>query len=93
MGKFRVEIKTVAQKDLKRHFKSGDKATIKKIEIILKELEIDTYSVTGQPEQLKYELTGKWSRRLNQKDRMIYEVHEDVVTVDVLSAMGHYSEK
>jgi len=89
MGKFRVEIKTAAQKDLKRHFKSGDKATIKKIEIILKELEIDPYSGTGQPEQLKYELTGKWSRRLNHKDRMIYEVHEDVVTVDVLSAMGH----
>lgn len=38
MGKFRVEIKTAAQKDLKRHFKSGDKATTKKIEIILKEL-------------------------------------------------------
>lgn len=93
MGKFRVEIKTAAQKDLKRHFKSGDKATIKKIEIILKELEIDPYSGTGQPEQLKYELTGKWSRRLNHKDRMIYEVHEDVVTVDVLSAMGHYSDK
>jgi toxin YoeB len=93
MGKFRVEIKTAAQKDLKRHFKSGDKATIKKIEIILKELEIDPYSGTGQPEQLKYELTGKWSRRLNQKDRMIYEVHEDVVTVDVLSAIGHYSDK
>jgi toxin YoeB len=93
MGKFRVEIKTAAQKDLKRQFKSGDKATIKKIEIILKELEIDPYSGTGQPEQLKYELTGKWSRRLNQKDRMIYEVHEDVVTVDVLSAIGHYSDK
>ena len=93
MGKFRVEIKTSTQKDLKRHFKSGDKATIKKIEIILKELEIDPYSGTGQPEQLKYELTDKWSRRLNQKDRMIYEVREDVVTVDVLSAMGHYSDK
>jgi toxin YoeB len=93
MGKFRVEIKIEAQKDLKRHFKSGDKATIKRIEVILKELEIHPYIGTGQPEQLKYELTGKWSRRINQKDRMIYEVHEDVVTVDVLSAMGDYSDK
>lgn len=93
MGKFRVEIKIEAQKDLKRHFKSGDKATIKKIEVILKELEIHPFSGTGQPEQLKYELTGKWSRRINQKDRIIYEVHEDIVTVDVLSAMGHYSDK
>ncbi|MBU3658253.1 MAG: Txe/YoeB family addiction module toxin [Flavobacteriales bacterium] len=93
MGKFRVEIKIEAQKDLKRHFKSGDKATIKRIEVILKELEIHPFVGTGQPEPLKYELTGKWSRRLNQKDRIIYEVHEDIVTVDVLSAMGHYSDK
>jgi toxin YoeB len=93
MGKFRVEIKIEAQKDLKRHFKSGDKATIKRIEVVLKELEIHPFVGTGQPEQLKYELTGKWSRRLNQRDRMIYEVHEDIVTVEVLSAMGHYSDK
>ncbi len=39
MGKFRVEIKVEAQKDLKKHFKAGNKATIKKIEVILKELE------------------------------------------------------
>jgi toxin YoeB len=48
MGKFRVEIKIEAQKDLKRHFKSGDKATIKRIEVILKELEIHPYIGTGQ---------------------------------------------
>lgn len=93
MGKFRVEIKVEAQKDLKKHFKAGNKATIKKIEVILKELENHPESGTGQPEQLKYELIGKWSRRINQKDRMIYEIHETIVTVEVLSAMGHYSDK
>ncbi|NBX80425.1 MAG: Txe/YoeB family addiction module toxin [Flavobacteriales bacterium] len=66
---------------------------MKKIEVILKELEIHPFSGTGQPEQLKYELTGKWSRRINQKERIIYEVHEDIVTVDVLSAIEHYSDK
>ncbi|WP_396172984.1 type II toxin-antitoxin system YoeB family toxin, partial [Flavobacterium sp.] len=47
----------------------------------------------GKPEQLKYELTGFWARRINQKDRIIYNVEEDIVTVEVISAMGHYGDK
>jgi toxin YoeB len=53
MGKFRVEVKPEAKKDFKYHFKSGNKATIKKIELILKELAIHPYVGVGQPEQLK----------------------------------------
>jgi toxin YoeB len=47
----------------------------------------------GQPEALKYELSGFWSRKINQKDRLIYKVEEDIVTVFVISAMGHYNSK
>ncbi|MGC4129969.1 MAG: Txe/YoeB family addiction module toxin [Bergeyella sp.] len=93
MGKFRIEIKPEAQKDLEKHYKSGNKASIKKIETILVELEDHPTTGTGQPEPLKYELTGKWSRRINQKDRMVYSIDEDTVMVEVLSAMGHYSDK
>lgn len=93
MGKFRVEIKIEAQKDLKKHIKSGNKPTIKKIELILKELEVHPTTGTGQPEQLKYELSSKWSRRINHKDRMIYSINNKTVTVEVLSAIGHYSDK
>jgi toxin YoeB len=45
---------------------------------------------TGNPEALKYELIGFWSRRINQKDRLIYKVEHETVTVYVISAMGHY---
>lgn len=93
MGKFGVEIKPEAKKDLEKHYKSGDKASISKIEKILSELEETPYSGTGQPEQLKYELSGYWSRRINKKDRMVYSVVEEVVTVIVVSAMGHYRDK
>ena len=93
MGKFRVEIKIEAQKDLKKHIKAGNKPTIKKIEIILKELENHPTTGTGQPEQLKHELKGKWSRRINQKDRMIYSINNKTVMVEVFSVMGHYSDK
>jgi toxin YoeB len=93
MGKFRVEVTEIAKKHIEKHFKSGNKSNIKKIEILLRELEINPFSGTGQPEQLKHSLHGYWSRRINQKDRMIYSVNENTVIVEVVSAIGHYGDK
>jgi toxin YoeB len=90
MGKFKLKIEELAELHIRKHFKSGDKATIKKIEKILIELSETPYAGIGNPEPLKYELAGFWSRRINQKDRLIYKVEEDIVTVLVISAMGHY---
>lgn len=72
MGKYRIEIKPEAKKDLEKHYKSGNKAAIHKIEKILLELSENPFTGIGQPEALKYDLTGFWSRRINQKDRIIY---------------------
>ncbi|WP_323670358.1 Txe/YoeB family addiction module toxin [Psychroflexus montanilacus] len=47
----------------------------------------------GKPEQLKHNLSGYWSRRINKKDRLIYQVVEDIVTVYIISAIGHYDDK
>ncbi len=93
MGKYFVEFIERSKKELQKHHKSGKQATIKKITVILKELSIHPYTGVGKPEQLKGELSGFWSRRLNRKDRIIYKVKEDIVTVYVVSAMGHYEEK
>ncbi|MBS1529290.1 MAG: Txe/YoeB family addiction module toxin [Bacteroidetes bacterium] len=92
MGQFTVKIEELAEKHLRQHHKSGDKASIKKIERILLELSETPYTGVGNPEPLKYELSGFWSRRINQKDRMIYKVEHDIVTVFVISAMGHYNK-
>lgn len=93
MGKYFVEFDDIARKDLKNHYKSGNKATIKKIEKILLELTETPFSGEGQPEELRHNFNGYWSRRINQKDRMIYRVEEEIVTVIIVSAMGHYSDK
>lgn len=42
----------------------------------------------GKPEPLKYGLKGKWSRRINQEHRIVYEVREDVIIV--FSCRYHY---
>lgn len=93
MGKFRVEITELAKKQIAKHLKSGDQSSIKKITIILKELAETPYTGVGKPEALKENLTGFWSRKINPKDRLIYTVNDDLVIVDVISAMGYYSDK
>lgn len=92
MGKFRIEITELAKKQIVKHLKSGNKASIKKIEKILLELSETPYQGVGKPEALKENLSGFWSRQINEKDRLIYSVNDDLVLVDVISAMGHYSD-
>jgi toxin YoeB len=93
MGQFKLEIEELAETHIRKIFKSGDKASIKKIEKIFIELTETPYTGIGNPEALKYELSGYWSRKINQKDRMIYRVEEEIVTVFVISALGHYGTK
>lgn len=92
MGKYQIEISESAKIDLLKHKKSGNKATLKKIDQLISELREHPFSGSGKPEALKHNLTGLWSRRINKKDRLIYEVQDEIVTVFVVSAMGHYED-
>ena len=93
MGKFRVEVTEIAKKHIAQHLKSGNQSSIKRIEKILNELTKTPFEGIGNPEPLKYRLTGFWSRKINLKDRIIYSVNDTLVVVEVISAMGHYSDK
>lgn len=93
MGKFIVLLTEQSKRDLAKHKKAGNKAAASKIKKILDELADSPYTGTGQPEQLKHQLSGYWSRRINKKDRIVYAVEEKIVTVTVVSVMGHYADK
>lgn len=93
MGKFRLEITELAKKQIEKHIKSVNKASLKKIEKFLIELTQTQYEGISKPEQLKENLSGFWSRQINVKVRLIYSVNDDLVLVDIISAMGHYSDK
>lgn len=93
MGKYIVNLSDKAEKDLKKIYHSGDKNSIKRIESIFKELADNPYEGIGKPEALKHQYKGYWSRRVNQKDRLIYEVRENIISVFVISALGHYEKQ
>lgn len=91
MGKFGIKIEVSAQEDLVKIYKSGNKSTIKKLQKIMVELSEHPSIGIGNPELLKHSLSGLWSRRLNKKDRLIYEIFEEnEKLVVVISALGHY---
>jgi toxin YoeB len=92
MGEYIVQIGKKAQKETELIYRSGDKSSINKIEKILQELITNPYEGTGNPEQLKYELKGFWSRRINKRDRIVYSINQSIVTVNVISALGHYTD-
>jgi toxin YoeB len=79
--------------DIEKHRKAGDKATLQKIEQLLNELREHPTTGTGQPEKLKYNLAGFYSRRINKKYRLVYLVEASVVRVLVVSAWSHYGDK
>lgn len=77
--------------DVELHQKSGQQKLILKILSFLKELEVAPTKGTGKPEALKgYGERSVWSRRIDQKHRLVYEVLEDEKVVKMLSAWGHY---
>jgi toxin YoeB len=88
-----LEFSEIALSDINKHKKSGDKSVLKQIEKLLNELMEHPTRGTGQPEQLKHNLVGLYSRRINQKHRLVYSIHEEVITVYVLSAWAHYGDK
>ena len=73
------------------YWKSADAKTTEKIKLLLRELQEHPFTGTGKPEPLKYQFSGAWSRRINHKDRLVYQVDGDVVTVFVLAMRFHYS--
>ena len=91
MGKYFVDIKDDAKDHFRRIYNSGDKATIKRIEKIVIELSEHPTIGIGNPEPLKYNLSGFWTRRIKKKDGMIYEIIEaPKKMVVVISSLGHY---
>lgn len=82
-----------AERHLEEWRKSGQKKTLLKIASLFEELREHPTTGTGKVEQLKGDLEGYWSRRINKASRLIYKIEENIITVFVVSLKGHYSDK
>ena len=78
---------------LKEWQKSGQNKILKKIANLFAELREHPKTGIGQVEQLKGNLSGSWSRRIDKGSRMIYTIEDEIVVVTVVSLKGHYGDK
>ncbi|RHJ84850.1 Txe/YoeB family addiction module toxin [Parabacteroides sp. AM08-6] len=91
--KYKIELTEDALKGIKQLKKAGELQALKKLNSLLSELEEHPTTGTGKPEQLRGNLSGKWSRRITDKHRLIYEIHEDTIKVIILRTYAHYDDR
>jgi len=63
------------------YWQSHDKATLKKINRLLKDVQRNPFEGIGKPEPLKGNLSGFWSRRISQEHRLVYSVTHKTITI------------
>lgn len=70
-------------------WQTRDAKTVKKINDLLDDVLRHPFQGLGKPEPLRGDKSGKWSRRINHEDRLVYRVERD--TVVVFQCRGHYA--
>ena len=89
---YKIVYSSRAIEDLRR-LQRSEPAAYKKVSRFIEELKEHPKTGTGHPEQLKGDRAGQWSRTITKKHRLIYEIFENEVRVDILSSYGHYDDK
>jgi toxin YoeB len=59
------------------YWQKTDKAILKRINALIKEIQRNPFEGIGKPEPLKHSLAGYWSRRINDEHRIVYKVSGD----------------
>ena len=65
-----------------------DKRLIKKINILIKDIKRNGNEGIGKPEPLQNELSAYWSRRIDDKNRLVYKVSDNQITI--VACANHY---
>lgn len=65
-----------------------DRKVLKRINLLLKDISRDPFSGLGKPEGLKENLSGLWSRWIDDRHRLVYRVVDD--KIEVYQCKGHY---
>ena len=70
------------------YWQQTDKAMLRKVNALIQAIQREPFGGIGQPEPLRHDLRGYWSRRITNEHRLVYFVAGD--TVDILQCRYHY---
>ncbi len=83
----KIKLTATALEDL-AYWQKNNPKTVQRINVLLESILIDPEGGIGKPEKLKYELSGYWSRRINHRDRIVYQISKNAVII--LQLRDHY---
>jgi toxin YoeB len=72
-------------------WQTEDKKTLKKINSLIKDIQRSSCDGIGKPEPLKFDLSGLWSRRIDQTHRLVYKI--EVNDLQIFACKYHYYNK
>jgi toxin YoeB len=72
------------------YWQAQDKKTLKRINILLRDMQRSSLEGIGKPEALKGDLSGCWSRRIDDTNRIVYFERDGILYI--LSCKGHYDD-
>lgn len=70
------------------YWQTQDRKTLRRVNLLLRDIQRDSFSGIGKPEPLKNDFTGLWSRRIDEYNRIVYRVYENMV--EVVQCRNHY---
>lgn len=74
------------------YWQTQDKKTLKRINLLIKDIERNgAMNGIGEPEALRGNLQGEFSRRINEKDRLVYYIEDG--RIYIAHCRGHYDDK
>ncbi len=72
------------------YWQAQDKKTLKRINLLLKDIQRNTFAGIGEPEPLKDNLSGWWSRRIDSANRIVYKEKDGAIII--IQCKGHYDD-
>ena len=73
------------------YWQTQDKKTLKRINALIKDIDRNGYSGIGKPEPLSNDASGYWSRRIDEKNRLVYKIVDG--TIRIVQCKTHYGDK
>lgn len=74
------------------YWQTQDKKTLKRINQLIKDIERNGNDGIGKPEPLKENLSGFWSRRIDERHRLVYCIEENG-DIQIAQCKGHYNDE
>ena len=73
------------------YWQGQDRKTLRKINSLLQDIDRNGYGGIGKPEPLTGNLSGYWSRRIDEYNRIVYRIKDD--RIEIIQCGSHYRDK